>query len=227
MDSQRIEGIARLSGYRLNTSDPSYLHLRSLFADLEKASSFAQGRLLDIGCGNKPYQKMFEGKISEHVGCDIVQSSEQRADVICPATQIPLDDASFDTILCTQVIEHVADHRALLNEANRLLRNGGVLILSGPMYWPLHEEPYDFFRFTCHGFREILKNAGFKVHSLQSNGGKWALCGQVLIHTFEGTKLYRRSVVRLINKACAFLDDRRRSCVNTMNYVIVAYKSSD
>jgi SAM-dependent methyltransferase len=224
MESYRTEGIARLRGYGLSMSDPSYLHLRSLFADLEKASSFAHGRLLDIGCGNKPYEKMFEGKISEHVGCDIVQSSEQRADVLCPATQIPLDDASFDTILCTQVIEHVADHRALLQEAHRLLRNGGVLILSGPMYWPLHEEPYDFFRFTKHGFRSILENAGFKVNSMESNGGKWALCGQVLIHTFEETRLYRRSMIHLINKAFSFLDDRWPNYVNTMNYVVVAYK---
>jgi SAM-dependent methyltransferase len=227
MGSQRAEGVARLRGYSLSLSDPYYLHFRSLFADLEKASRFAKGRLLDIGCGNKPYERMFEGRISEHVGCDIVQSSEQRADVLCPATQIPLNDASFDTILCTQVIEHVADHRALLQEANRLLRNGGVLILSGPMYWPLHEEPYDFFRFTKHGFRNIVENAGFVVRSTEGNGGKWALCGQVLIHTFEGTKLYRRSIIRLINRVFAFLDDRGPSFINTMNYVVVAYKSSD
>ncbi len=224
MNSQRIEGIGRLRGYSLSITEPYYLHFRSLFSDLEKASRFATGRLLDIGCGNKPYETMFEGKISEYVGCDIVQSSERRADVICPATLIPLKDASFDTILCTQVIEHVADHRALLQEAHRLLRCGGVLILSGPMYWPLHEEPYDYFRFTKYGFSSILENAGFRVHSIESNGGKWAVCGQVLIHTLQGTRLNRRIIIELINRLFSFLDDRRRTYSNTMNYVIVALK---
>jgi SAM-dependent methyltransferase len=226
MDSRRIDGVGRLRGYSLCIRDPYYLHFRSLFSDLEEASRFANGRLLDIGCGNKPYETMFEGVVSEYVGCDIVQSSEQRADVICPATAIPLNDSSFDTVLCTQVLEHVADHRALLGEAHRLLRSGGVLILSGPMYWPLHEEPYDFFRFTMYGFRSILENAGFTIHSIESNGGKWALCGQVLIHTFERTKLHRRSIIWLINRVFSFLDDRRKDCTNTMNYVIVAYKPS-
>lgn len=225
MNSLRTEGIARLGGYSLNINDPYYLHSRGLFAELEKASSFAKGRLLDIGCGNKPYEKMFDGKISEYVGCDIVQSSNQRAEIICPATQIPADDATFDTVLCTQVIEHVADHRALLHEAFRLLRSDGVLILSGPMYWPLHEEPYDFFRFTQYGFRTLLESVGFTVLSIASNGGKWALCGQVLIHTLEGTKLHRPSIIHLINRLFSFLDDRGLAHSNTINYVVVASKS--
>ena len=224
MNSQRTEGLARLGAYRLNRNDGYYLHYRSLFTALEKASAFAKGRLLDIGCGNKPYEKMFEGKITEHFGCDIVQSSERRADVVCPATQIPIEDESFDTVLCTQVIEHVADHRALLQEAYRLLRPEGVLILSGPMYWPLHEEPYDFFRFTQYGFRSLLETIGFTIHSIESNGGKWALCGQVLIHTLEGSIFYNRFVFHAINRVFSFLDDRSPVYTNTMNYVVVAYK---
>lgn len=224
MNSQRTEGLARLGGYRLNINDGYYLHLRSLFAALEAASNFAKGRLLDIGCGNKPYETMFAGKVTEHVGCDIVQSSERRADVVCPATQIPIEDESFDTVLCTQVIEHVADHRALLREAYRLLRRDGVLILSGPLYWPLHEEPYDFFRFTKYGLRNLLEATGFTIHSIESNGGKWALCGQVLIHTLEGSIFYNHYVFRVINTVFSFLDDRRLIDTNTMNYVVVAYK---
>jgi SAM-dependent methyltransferase len=224
MDSRRIEGVARLTDRVLKISDPSYLVHRRLFADLETASRFATGRLLDIGCGNKPYASLFMGKITEHLGCDIVQSSEQRVDIICPATAIPLDDASVDTILCTQVIEHVSDHRALLQEIRRLLRSGGILILSGPMYWPLHEEPHDFFRFTKYGFRSILEAAGLSVASVESNGGKWALCGQVLIHTLAGTVLSRKPFTSLINRLFSALDDRYKGFTSTINYVVVAQK---
>jgi SAM-dependent methyltransferase len=224
MELTRDEGVGRLQNYQLDINSPYYLHFRSLFADLEHASTRAHGRLLDIGCGNKPYEKMFAGRISQYVGCDVVQSSERRVDVISEATAIPLPDATFDTILCTQVIEHVSDHLKLLEEAFRLLRSSGVLILSGPLYWPLHEEPYDFFRFTEHGFRYLLEKVGFVVDEIVGNGGKWATCGQVLVHTVESSRLNYRVVIRTINQVFAYLDDRKKIEGNPMNYVLVAHK---
>ena len=220
----RDPGITRLNNFQVDVSHPYFLHFRSLFSDLEKASVHAHGRLLDIGCGNKPYEKMFAGRVSEHVGCDVVQSSDNRVDFICPAAKLPFEDSSFDTVLITQVIEHVADHRAMLSESFRVLKYNGVLILSGPMYWPLHEEPYDFFRFTKHGFKLLLENAGFAGIEMANNGGKWALCGQVLIHTIHNTRLRRDFVIRTINKIFAYLDDRRMDDSNPMNYVVVAGK---
>ena len=167
---------------------------------------------------------MFAGRVSEHIGCDVVQSNERRVDVICPATDLAFAVASYDTVLCTQVIEHVANHRQLLTEAFRVLRSNGVLILSGPMYWPLHEEPYDFFRFTEYGLRHLLTEIGFAEITITENGGKWALCGQVLIHTIQKTRLYGRVSIRVINRIFAFLDDRYPSHGNPMNYVVVARK---
>lgn len=220
------KGLDRLSSTQVDATHPYFLVYRRLFPDLEKASVHAHGRLLDIGCGNKPYEKMFHGRISEHVGCDVVQSSESQADVVCLATHLPFKDASYDTVLMTQVIEHVADHQAMLREAYRVLQNDGVLILSGPMYWPLHEEPHDFFRFTEYGLRFLLKNVGFTEIEITNNGGKWALCGQVLVHTITNTRLYRGLLIRAINRIFAYLDDRRPARINPMNYVVVAKKPS-
>jgi len=191
---------------------------------LEKAAASAHGALLDMGCGNKPYEKMFEGKISSYTGCDVVQSSEHKVDIICPATDIPVADGKFDTVLCTQVIEHVADHQALLRETYRVLTTKGVLILSGPMYWHLHEEPYDFFRFTEFGLRYLLEKAGFQRIEIIPNGGKWTLCGQVFIHCLTGTFFYKKHVIHLINRLFSYLDDRYPECKNPLNYVAVAHK---
>ncbi len=218
------ELLARLSDYKTNLRDPHFLVYRGLFADLEKAAASAQGALLDIGCGNKPYEKMFQGKISSYTGCDVVQSSEQKVDIICPATAIPVPAASFDTVLCTQVIEHVADHRALVGEAHRVLRSKGVFIISGPMYWPLHEEPHDYFRFTKHGLRYLLEKAGFEQIEITPDGGKWALCGQVLLHCLTGTRCFKRFTFPFINRLFSYLDDRYPDPQNPLNYVAVARK---
>jgi SAM-dependent methyltransferase len=219
-------GLPRLSGLHVDPSHAWFLHYRSLFADLQNTSRLARGRMLDIGCGNKPFEETFSRSVGTHVGCDIEQSSESRADVICLATNLPFKDESYGTVLITQVIEHVADHQAMLREAYRVLEANGVLILSGPMYWPLHEEPHDFFRFTEHGFRFVLEKIGFELIKIVNNGGKWALCGQVLIHTITNTRLNRPILIRGINRLFAYLDDTHPSRDNPMNYVVVAKKPS-
>jgi SAM-dependent methyltransferase len=223
-------GIPRLNDLNIDISNPSYQVYRHLIEGLNLAlSANARGCLLDIGCGNKPYQPLVEGLVREYVGCDVVQSSDQCVDVICPATKLAFEEQAFDTVLCTQVIEHIDDHSALLSEIFRVLRPGGKLVLSGPMYWPLHEEPHDYFRFTEYGFEYLLCKAGFEVVSISRNGGKWALCGQVVIHTLEGTRLYTKLAIKLVNRIFAFLQDRHanRSDWNTMNYVVVAKRPDE
>ena len=68
------------------------------------------------------------------------------------ATRLALGDDRFDIVFCTQVIEHVPDPAALVAETHRVLRPGGWLVLTGPFWWPHHEEPHDFHRFTRYGF---------------------------------------------------------------------------
>jgi len=230
---------------RLNTTEIGddhiwYLHYKSYHKDLFRAiKKHATGKLLDIGCGNKPYNNIVTPYINEYIGCDIVQSSDNQVNILCPANNIPLDDRSFDTVISTQTIEHVEDHQGLVNEAYRLLNTGGVFILSGPLYWPLHEEPFDFFRFTRHGFKYILEKAGFEVVSIDSNGGKWSVAGQSFLHALyphvdnvKGLKgkIIRGSIsliggVKSINKFFLYLDSKATDYTNTMNYVIVAKKS--
>ncbi len=185
---------------------------------------YAKGNLIDIGCGNKPYESLLIEKIDTYIGCDIVQSSENKVDVIAPANQIPLDANQFDTAFSTQTIEHVGDCQGLVNEAFRLLKPGGYFIVSGPMYWPLHEEPYDFYRFTKHGFKHLFDQAGFQTVEIIPNGGKWALLGQVIFHTLPSWILLPKIFKIIINKFFAWIDKKYFDPVNTMNYVAIAQK---
>jgi SAM-dependent methyltransferase len=221
----REPNLQRLADFSTSIDEPYFLTLSALNAELLRIAPLASGRLLDIGCGNKPYLGMLQ-RVDAYIGCDIVQSSNNKVDVMSSAMSLPFSANSFDTVFSTQVIEHVEDHQSLCNEAYRVLKTGGYFLLAGPMYWHLHEEPYDFFRFTKHGFRLILEKAGFEVVEIKSNGGKWAVLGQVLIHTVAGENFRRRRFIRIVNRVFSWLDHRHYDDFNTLNYVAVARRSA-
>jgi hypothetical protein len=93
------------------------------------------------------------------------------------------------------------------------------------MYWHLHEEPHDYFRFTKYGLNHMLTGVGFTVETTRSNGGKWALCGQAFVHCLQGSVLDRGFARAAINRVFAALDDRFPDRKNTMNWVVVARKA--
>lgn len=234
----RKKNIERLSTTDITKNDIHYLHYKAYHFDLFNAfDKYASGDTLDIGCGNKPYEKKLSGLVNRYVGCDIVQSNLNKVDIITPADNIPLESNTFDTIISTQTIEHVENHQGLVDEAFRLLKPGGHFILSGPFNWQLHEEPYDFFRFSKHGFELILKKAGFELIELKENGGMWSVVGQCILmninnnHNERGKKtrllfkiIKRFKGIILINTFFEFLDKSDYNTVNTINYVIVARK---
>lgn len=235
----RTKNLGRLSTTDIKVDDLYYLHYKYYHRDLFNAfNQYVTGKLLDIGCGNKPYQDKLKDKINEYIGVDIIQSSENKVDFLCPANNIPLESNQFETVISTQTIEHVEDHQGLVNEAYRLLKSKGIFIISGPMYWPLHEEPYDFFRFTKHGFRYILEKSGFDIVEIKSNGGKFSVAGQAFLHAFypsvydiKGFKgvILRKSLslfggIKGINKFFSKIDEEITDNSNTMNYVIIAKK---
>ncbi|WP_281322656.1 class I SAM-dependent methyltransferase [Flavobacterium aestivum] len=236
---KREENLIRLDSVEKNDiSNSDYLVYLFFHKELKTAiQKYAKGKLLDIGCGNKPYEIWLKGKISEYIGCDIVQSSSNKVDILCEAINIPLESDSFETIISTQAIEHIEDHQEMVNEAYRLLKSDGYFILSGPFYWHLHEEPYDFFRFTKHGFRYILEKAGFEIIEITPNGGAWATLGQMINHTLgfknsnantiaKGIKyLFRKlRLYVLVNRIFSYLDQKDFNTINTINYVVVARK---
>jgi SAM-dependent methyltransferase len=222
----------RITAAAITWRSRDFLHYAPFFKSLRRAiAQYGRGEVLDIGCGNKPYAALFSSAVTRYVGVDIEQSHLQKVDIICPATAIPLADNSFDTVLCTQTIEHVYDHQKLLAEAFRLLKPGGYLILSGPFYWPLHEEPHDFFRFTRYGFEELLRSTGFSVQSVEENGGSWSLAGQALVHALCYSKLWpvrflfnTLRLYILFNLIFGALEAIDHNPISTTNYVVVAQK---
>lgn len=235
---QREEGTERLTYNKIHVHNQHYIATYFIVSDIKDAiNKYAKGDLLDVGCGNKPYVQLFDKLIDKYIGCDIVQSSENVVDNICPANDLCFANDSFDTVFSTQVMEHVADHQGMVAEAFRVLKKGGYAIFTVPFSWELHEEPYDFFRFTKYGLKDLFEKKGFEVVSIKSNGGKWAAIFQLWLNVLLSTRKYvtiRSRIIKLIfirlkfiilyNKFSIWLDKRYYDDVLTLNYILIAKK---
>jgi SAM-dependent methyltransferase len=143
--------------------NPFYLARVGLRDGILELSPKLYGRLLDVGCGSKPYRESFE--VDEYIGLDIdSENARQRgvADYFYNGTSFPFEDESFDAVLCSQVLEHVFNSKEFIGEINRVLRPGGKVLLTVPFVWDEHEQPYDYARYSTFGLREIFEKNGFK-----------------------------------------------------------------
>lgn len=118
--------------------------------------------LVDLGCGSMPYRPLFEAYVGNYVGVDLQRNplAHCHAD---PQGKTPLPDAFADVVLSTQVLEHVAAPLDYLRECRRLLKPGGLLILSTHGYWVYHPDPQDLWRWTSEGLKRIVQDAGFTI----------------------------------------------------------------
>ncbi len=123
----------------------TYYHNRAL----RKLLPTLHGKVLDVGCGQKPYRNWFTN-VSEYIGIDVDEQS--KADILInPETSWPFPDEYFDVILSTQVLEHVKDIKITVNEIHRVLKPDGIAIFSFPFLYNEHGAPWDFRRFTVYG----------------------------------------------------------------------------
>jgi SAM-dependent methyltransferase len=132
--------------------------------------------LLDVGCGRRPYEPLFAGRVRRYVGADWPSHAERaRPDLVADALSLPVRSGAVDTLLATEVVEHLPSPDRFLEEAARVLRPGGTLLLTVPFLEPLHEEPRDFYRFTPHGLRVLLERHGFTCDAVRARGGWWSV----------------------------------------------------
>lgn len=163
----------------------NYLVLAIVQRELWRAASqFASGRLIDIGCGIKPYANLMKPFVTEHIGVDHAASlhDAQNRDLVGTAYSIPVENESFDTALCSAVLEHLEEPATALNECFRILKSGGYAIYTVPFIWHLHEEPRDFYRFSKFGLHYQFEKAGFEIVEMKALSGFWVTFGQLLVY---------------------------------------------
>jgi len=203
-----------------------WLHFRTLEPFIIGQLGRAQAPLLDLGCGNRPYQAYYpEG---EAVGADVAQSSLNCVDVLLDGcARLPFEDGRFETILCTQVLEHVESPYELIHEAHRVLRPGGRLILTCPFVWELHERPHDFLRFTEYWLIKNLTETGFRIDTFERQGGDLATIGQMICLSLAVRQIHMPKLLQKIyNKFWSFLDRKSHTECMPLNYGITAIKEA-
>lgn len=124
--------------------------------------------VLDAGAGDAPYRKLFAHAHYETADFVAVKGKKYaEPDYVCDLAQIPVEDARFDHVVLTQVLEHIPEPATVLAELNRVLKPGGTLWLTAPLFYAEHERPYDFYRYTRYGLRHLLEAAGFAVREIE------------------------------------------------------------
>jgi SAM-dependent methyltransferase len=214
----------RLQERRLKIWTAGYLHYRYLWPNIEAAVQRALlsvpckvPTILDIGCGHRPYSDLF-GE-SNYIGLDH-GTEDTSPDVVGDAMQLPIRSEAADIVFSTQVIEHVPNPGLMIRECYRVLKPGGYLILTGPFYWPLHEEPFDFHRFTKYGFAHYLSEAGFSEWEIKEDGGDWAQL--FLSMSLRASPRWLAPLRVLINCAGVLLDSLQNAKLSPANYTILA-----
>lgn len=172
--------------------NPFYFIRRGLFLNIKKMAPRLSGRLLDFGCGRKPYENLFS--VDEYIGIDMEQTGHEhknsKIDVYYDGKNIPFPDKSFESVFCSEVFEHVFNLDEIIMEINRVLKVGGKILITVPFSWNEHEVPYDFGRYTSFGIKHLLNKHGFDVLELQKSGNfarvnfqLWALYFYSIINT--------------------------------------------
>jgi SAM-dependent methyltransferase len=133
--------------------------------------------VLDLGAGSKPYAPLYDGHFASTTTVDVPDSLHDTAsvDVFASADELPFADDSFECVICTEVLEHCREPRAVMAEIARALKPGGAAFVTTPFLLPLHEMPYDYYRYTPSALEDLATEAGLSVTSISPRGGYGAV----------------------------------------------------
>lgn len=180
---------------------PALYALRRVFN--REGAPYIKGAVLDAGAGFGAWTPVLA-----HAGAETVTAVDRGAapglDAVADLKHLPYGDGAFEVVFCSQVLEHDPAPAALLAELRRVLKPGGVLLISVPHLSRIHDAPHDYFRFTAYGLRELLTAAGFDVETITPAGGFLVFLKHnlnvALLAVFESLP-----VIKILAAACACL----------------------
>jgi len=153
---------------------PLYLIRSNLYKSISRLAPSIKGRMMDFGCGLKPYRELF--RVDEYIGVDYSAEGEtyeqDAVDVFYNGRTLPFPDAHFDGIFSSEVFEHVFNLPEILPELNRVLRPGGRILVTCPFSFGEHEVPSDYARYTSFAMKHMFETNGFRIVEFHKTGGQ-------------------------------------------------------
>jgi len=222
------EGNAVGVGSRLVTD------LTAAFYDRE-LQKFAKGKLLDLGCGSAPLYLAYRKLVTEITCVDWANTAHGNTylDVECDLNgRLPFPDHAFDTIVLSDVLEHVADPENLWTEMSRVLRHGGSILMNTPFCYCIHERPHDYYRYTEFALRRFVQLARLELISLEAAGGSPEVLADFLAKHCQAVPVLGRPLAifiqwcaaRFVATAPGRMVSRKTSPGYPLGYCLVAQK---
>lgn len=189
---------------------------------------YISGKTLDLGAGSAKYREIIKARANPYITFDMFPG--EHVDVVGDALNLPFDENSFDTIISTQVLEHVEKPWIMIKEIGRTLKPGGLCVLTTPFMIPYHPDPRDYFRYTTQGIRSLFENEGFETVECGGYGRTYTVLSEFFRFSwFDPYKKPIRGSVKISRaaaKLARFLDKFNRKDIIYSNVFIVARKKA-
>ncbi len=177
---------------------PFFFIRNGLRKAIQSLSGSLKGKLLDFGCGSKPYKALFN--VEEYIGVDYQNEGHphhnEQIDVFYDGKSIPFPDNSFDSVLCSEVFEHVFNLEEVIVELNRVTKQGGQMLITCPFVWNEHEVPHDFARYTLFALKDILERNGYEIVSTGKSGNFITAITQLRVLYFK--EVFQRPMSKML-----------------------------
>jgi SAM-dependent methyltransferase len=164
-------------------------------------SKFINGKILDVGCGSKPYENLFDCK--EYLGLEIIgNKNKSKADFFYEGITFPFEDNTFDSVFCSQVFEHVFEPELFLKEINRVLKPNANIFMTIPFVWDEHEQPIDYARYSYFGIKSLFVKNGFEVILHSKAGNNFSSIFQITSAYIYKTLIFKKKKLKKIIGYC-------------------------
>lgn len=206
---------------------------------LSKHTEYYQGVVYDLGCGESPYQGFISQFSQQYIGVDWEGSNHITKETVLADLNelLPLDSGIADCIISLSVMEHLYQPQTMLNEAYRLLKPHGAMVLQVPWQWQVHEAPHDYFRYTPFALKYMFNKAGFEEVNIECQGGfftMWFLKINYFSLKLVRGPMFLKKTIKLClapfwyfgQKSAPYLDKLDRNwSADTIGFVVTAKKS--
>jgi len=173
----------------------NYFVRKGIYHGIQKNSHFMKGKMLDFGCGIKPYQSLFQ--VEQYIGVDIENKGHSndisKVDFFYDGHTLPFADNSFDSVFTSEVLTHIFNIDEIMLELYRVLKPGGCILVTVPFVWYENETPNDSVRYTFFGVKYLFEKYGFRIEKINKSGSFFLTALQMMI-AFLYTHLFPRKV---------------------------------